>query len=271
MMADTPFVAGSLFGMRAFGVTKRGQLVGPSFSTVWKDGENEAVCMQFREPDLYGFDPTTAHPFRPPLKVRLNHLAHMHKVANQECGCGFYAYYRGVNDYHRSWTIQGIIEGYGTCTVGPRGFRCSKAKIVALVNPWGEREGKDKRSHTRRVWDWVKQVPKRSPMSIWLFVYTIYTVLCLANAIQDREWAMTIVFGALTPLFATLTVVFYRRLPVGGRHSFHKNTDHSRETWEKVKANYNVAVYPTVEEAAKACGVQPVGKYEHFKLGEFDQ
>lgn len=82
-----------------------------------------------------------------------------HEVAAKRCDCGFYAYFDGANDYliqpssgysaggyvtfgyaepDRAPRIAAIVEGYGVCTVGTRGFRASKARILAIVDPGGE-------------------------------------------------------------------------------------------------------------------------------------
>jgi hypothetical protein len=82
-------------------------------------------------------------------------VAKNHTVAGVKCTCGFYAYFDGGNDYliqmnqqsyGSGWiTIGGsdddaprigaIVEGWGVCTVGTRGFRAEKAKVVALIIP----------------------------------------------------------------------------------------------------------------------------------------
>lgn len=46
------------------------------------------------------------------------------------CTCGFYAYLNGTNDYADHHVI-GVVRGYGETFLGTRGFRSSKAKIVA--------------------------------------------------------------------------------------------------------------------------------------------
>lgn len=61
-----------------------------------------------------------------------------HEVAMQACTCGFYAYLDNLaNEYHHNdeHFMYGVVEGYGVCTVGNRGFRASKAKIKALIAP----------------------------------------------------------------------------------------------------------------------------------------
>jgi hypothetical protein len=52
-----------------------------------------------------------------------------------DCSCGFYAYFsEEVNEYVHPGMAQvvGIIEGTGETVVGTKGFRSSKARIVAL-------------------------------------------------------------------------------------------------------------------------------------------
>lgn len=54
-----------------------------------------------------------------------------HDHAN--CTCGFYAYLNGINGYQSNCHVIGVIEGYGETTIGTRGFRAQKAKILALA------------------------------------------------------------------------------------------------------------------------------------------
>jgi hypothetical protein len=71
-----------------------------------------------------------------------------HRLAGVSCQCGFYAYFDGGNDYlvqpgasitygpeDKAPRIGAIIEGWGVCTIGTRGFRAEKAKVVALIIP----------------------------------------------------------------------------------------------------------------------------------------
>lgn len=61
---------------------------------------------------------------------------HGHNFAT--CSCGFYAYLNGCNEYASGWNVTGIIEGYGETLIGTRGFRTSKARILALAKPTAE-------------------------------------------------------------------------------------------------------------------------------------
>jgi hypothetical protein len=58
-------------------------------------------------------------------------------LATPDCSCGFYAYWQ--MDEWLTWRaghrITGVIDGYGNITLGTKGFRCSKARILAMVIP----------------------------------------------------------------------------------------------------------------------------------------
>lgn len=59
----------------------------------------------------------------------------------KRCVCGFYAYYdvarwsQHPSRSARYQRVEGIIEGYGRCVVGNKGFRAEHAVIVGLVIP----------------------------------------------------------------------------------------------------------------------------------------
>lgn len=60
---------------------------------------------------------------------------------SKACVCGFYAYYdvdkwTSHSDRHSKYPrIEGIIEGFGHCVVGSKGFRAQSAVIVGLLVP----------------------------------------------------------------------------------------------------------------------------------------
>jgi hypothetical protein len=58
-----------------------------------------------------------------------------HSLAGIDCTCGFYAYFDGRNTYDEEGRVSAIIEGYGVCTLGSSGFRASKARLLALIEP----------------------------------------------------------------------------------------------------------------------------------------
>lgn len=149
--SDRPFVAGSLTGLRAFGVDPHGRLYGPSFDQVFRPGENVAVCRKDEANSGWMFPPLASLAFpvfgpNEPVKPEATKLAEdaatskppkkpKHTLAGLGCSCGFYAYFDGRNDYKERHRLGVVIEGYGVCTVGTRGFRAEKARPVALIAP----------------------------------------------------------------------------------------------------------------------------------------
>jgi hypothetical protein len=88
----------------------------------WSAGENTARCAYF--PDE-------------------------HTLIEESCGCGFWAYWAPPEIPHfrsnQLWLL-GVVQGYGRTFTGTEGFRCQKARIVALhlasqfevVTPYGD-------------------------------------------------------------------------------------------------------------------------------------
>lgn len=120
------FAAGVVTGTRSFDVDRLGRLVGVSFATVWRPGENLAACMEKPDPLAYMYATDRARELRESSKPA-------HSLA--ECGHGFYGYYEGSNDYYEPGRVMGVVEAYGETVIGTRGFRASKARIVALHLP----------------------------------------------------------------------------------------------------------------------------------------
>lgn len=129
--SDRPLVAGSVIGLRAFATLPDGTLVSPVFrSYQWTEGENVASC----EPDSLA---PSAFRLAATFARILGIAAPEHELLALRCGCGFYGYTDGSNDMMRTgfwmYPVAGLIEGYGRCVVGSRGFRAEKARLVALI------------------------------------------------------------------------------------------------------------------------------------------
>lgn len=135
---DIGLALGTVRGARTWRVWPNGaehehELSGMFFKHTWMPGENLALCYH-RPAKSYGRYPIAQvleepEPFVP-KPIELGHLA--------TCLCGFYAFYNGSNDYYveedRDKTlVTGMIEGYGETLIGSHGFRCTKARIVALT------------------------------------------------------------------------------------------------------------------------------------------
>lgn len=160
------FSVGTLTGLRAFSVDRLGRLISPSQGTVFKPGENVAQCRRSYggpfSPGLLrsiyaGYSPfgivsprfvTDPKTGAVSVDYTPTPLADevapdpteepKHTVGALNCQCGFYAYTDGFNDYYSEYKEQrlaAIVEGYGICTTGSRGFRASRARVVALIEP----------------------------------------------------------------------------------------------------------------------------------------
>lgn len=90
----------------------------------WRPGENVAQCLARVDwTHLYSSQ-------RGLLDVDL--AANPCRGIEVTCECGFYAYW--ADRYVQSiLSVAGVIEGYGRTVIGPRGFRCEKARILALA------------------------------------------------------------------------------------------------------------------------------------------
>lgn len=161
--SDRPFVAGSVFGVRSFRIDK-GALTGVVHRVPWTAQMNEARCidvlasfaamgMSFETAmhslvvSMHNLALTLARHNgkvylrkapKPPAHRAIKERPASHRSGSVECRCGFYAYFDGgFNPHHAEGQVLGIIEGFGLVSVGSRGFRAEKARIVALVAPAG--------------------------------------------------------------------------------------------------------------------------------------
>lgn len=125
------FSAGAVQGARAWNIDDDGWLVGVMRPQVWVPGENHAECRRFVLPPVRSVIingssvPVTVSPGRVSVEPAEHPI--------QDCGHGFYAFYEGSNDYGRPARVSGVIQGYGKTVIGSRGFRCMKARILAIT------------------------------------------------------------------------------------------------------------------------------------------
>lgn len=133
--ADTPLALGSVAGVRWWNLSAPSvaffrQDEMPALCGVqgtWRMGENIARC------------------------GRTGHL-----VPDEDCGCGFWAYWTleaAANPHGFLLPVLGVIEGYGRTMLGERGFRCAKARIVALHFPEGTRSLARKAARPPAAWE----------------------------------------------------------------------------------------------------------------------
>lgn len=171
------FAVGSLRGVHTWSVDRLGRLVGISYPQVWTPGENVATCRLNEISALSAAQIATAgYPSRDPAMQVIQSFqyatgAYTKTIREKcerlspDCTCGFYAYHDGVADYHPiSCCIEGIIDGYGLTTVGTRGFRCEKARIVALLIRDSDRRNLPRCSLVERNYPDVPVFRKRKQM-----------------------------------------------------------------------------------------------------------
>jgi len=112
-------------GLRHFHTRRDGYITGLSYRVKWHPDVNTAWCHIDTEsaantPDFVEWwDNVILTPPRP------DHLM-------ERCNCGFWVYFgEGARSF--SGPVAGVVDGWGETIIGPEGFRCQKAKIVALA------------------------------------------------------------------------------------------------------------------------------------------
>lgn len=180
------FAVGAVKGLRGWGMDEVGRLHGVTHREVWRPGENVSVCKKEQEavpcpqfnrreearraseagraqvaskkkrkrrddPDFVTFHISHSIEFTPrtpcgdPTCVRGEyHTVPTGHRFDPACQCGFWAYDEAGFTPHGS--VVGVIEGYGKVTVGTKGFRAEKARIVGLCE-----NGTEGKRHSRSV------------------------------------------------------------------------------------------------------------------------
>jgi hypothetical protein len=129
--AGLDLCAGVVRGARSFAVDDDGNLTGIVYKQIWSQGENLAICRKGETfiPLIFIAADGTAVRLTAPPDTRYQ----VFPDSMATCPHGFYAYYDGSHDFRTGDKyVAGVIEGYGETVIGTRGFRCMKARIVAL-------------------------------------------------------------------------------------------------------------------------------------------
>jgi len=147
---EFPLAIGTLTGVRYWNTSPPVRSVLSSSEVVlhgarapWEPGENQASCNNpraVREP--FCNPPAALNMYAEPgslyqaiTEQQYTHRPHFFdEIPDRSCGCGFWVYWSpsaavpGITKPD----VCGIVEGWGRYRGGEKGFRCSKAKIVAL-------------------------------------------------------------------------------------------------------------------------------------------
>lgn len=250
-----PFVAGSLTGLRSFRIDALGRLTGVTYPKVFKPGENVGHCAAGGEMQMslsraiirnfywsIGEARVASNPSDAPVSLVKQPK---HRVGQLDCGCGYYAYFdRGNNPHHQAGQVLGVIEGYGVTTVGSRGFRAEKARLLALIHP------------RRSGWPLDRIAARFNPDSI-------VSPLALTGGVLGVAWtiyAAVVAIGAfglvaLPTVLAPLLSGLLGYLPIRG---IYVDEAAKRAQLALLRRNYpDVPVYRTVRAALRAHPLTP--------------
>lgn len=123
--SGVPLAFGKVRGARSFQVDRQGRLRPATYTYttfVWEPGVNTVIC------DRAMLEAKWRSPGDDPERYRRDQIC-----VDRRHSCGLWAYYDGSHYIRRPWTTSGVIHGYGRCEIGPKGFRASKADLVAVV------------------------------------------------------------------------------------------------------------------------------------------
>lgn len=105
----------------------------------WQPEVNEAVCKRPQEsPTSAAFRAWArgAGPAILPDRLSADEPGGRHTAPDESCTCGFYAFWAAEPaPVSAQFPVAGVVEGSGRTLIGSRGFRCAKARIVALHIP----------------------------------------------------------------------------------------------------------------------------------------
>lgn len=259
------FAVGSVFGQRVWKADKDGNLRGIVHDLPpWTPDVNDARCdllgsfwfkriaTGYVQIDLPGeFSPSNG-----------DHIA--------GCFCGFYGYYANQrNTYADSmWMIgecpvSGVVEAYGKTVLGTKGFRASKARIVALcLPPYRDPVADIKASwlvrRIERTHDWDRSSYGTDAYDIAGWV-TCALSLAASGFVVMLPWlapllAALFVAGAYTVWSSFKAIDYHYDLLIARKFGPRDWT----ERYEKVRARYpDIPVYDTVEAMLAAHPVTP--------------
>lgn len=142
--AAVPDVVGALTGIRVWRIGDDGTLLGAFMPSPWGPGVNTAQCFhteRIRVHSVFGLGDTDGRPWFdkhgvPHLPTNWEWSRSCPGVARSNSGCGFYAATGNSKPRGITGDVVGVVEMWGNVEFGPLGLRASKARIVAVVDPF---------------------------------------------------------------------------------------------------------------------------------------
>lgn len=247
-----PFVAGSLIGLRSFRVDSLGRLTGVRHPSVWRPGVNDAECQKGSGSGGWysisfasllggggGGGGSVSVDLAPKSESVSLVKAPPHRPGQLGCSCGYYAYFdRGHNPHHEEGNLLALVEGYGTVTIGSRGFRAGKARVVGLIDERRRRSGLPLDALAARFYN---RGPATSGIGLAMLTFGIIFLSTFAS--EGRAWALA--FAPLVILGALVTYLSFRSIAV-----HYKPAPRPRRSLDLVRGNYpDVPVYSSLAAA----------------------
>jgi hypothetical protein len=135
---DFPLALGAVYGVRWWSLDRSGWLKG--IYATWQPEINEARCEKPTEQSPTGASfrawARGAGPAVLPGELSVSEPEPCHEAPDENCACGFYAFWEPEPAPVRAqFPVAGVIEGTGRTLIGSRGFRCARARILALHIP----------------------------------------------------------------------------------------------------------------------------------------
>lgn len=239
--SDRPLIAGSLVGLRSFGVDAYGRLTGVNYRRVFTPEVNVARCAGDSRKGGFIIGPmhlaglSCGCPMCRPT-VETAKTAPDHRVAQLDCTCGFYAYFdREANPYHKNGNVLGLVEGFGNVTVGSRGFRAEKAKLVALIDETPT----------------PLTLVKRHTWQFWLsFAGALSIIFWAVLDLRDTRWGLGSTELGLALILLTVLIAFRNKAFLAKSNPGKSNPGKSARLSAEIRRNYaDVPVYPSLTAA----------------------
>lgn len=301
MSRAVPMALGAATGIRALEMDLGGHLRGVTFPQVWTAGENTAVCCVSRASTLGGIVTQTFGGGwgGPPgtTKIQSGWVFHddgsvsflnerfeqvsCGQVAQRGCTCGFYAYYRhGLHTYVNRDRAAAIISGYGRVTLGTKGFRAEKARIIALVKPLAVTEAEEEVARIERRWHEIRDILadldtiriSRHTQAIMVFAAAavgvtfsrpVNALLATAAIVAILGWAAVSHATHRTALLAVRTAAYSTRDELVRRaKSLTSSPDSAIRRWRRVQEQY--PTIPTFDTLEQALAEYPTSDYSSF-------
>lgn len=261
-----PFAMGVLVGLRTWRLDMDGALRGLTYPQRWASGENVAHCLVTKYTDnidlaglilLSSFRATHGWDFTgdEPSLQSPREIPDPCDGVEADCACGFYAYHdNAVNGYgihsgSDGRSVIGIVEGYGRIVLGPKGFRCQKARIVALVVPRDTYAGSTSAGLSESL-----------VLRLTRDVYKV-TIAAATGELSSMGWLSRLLRpGRVARLQKTLAQTTIQLAETEAR--LVQNRAPMQARWEKCLARYpGVQIYGSVEEMRTA---HPSPDVSHF-------